>query len=160
MCCPELFSSGCMAPVPSSSSTAFLETSLSRPPPSLQFVDWLGLSHRESTPITGHRWAGREKDCRGSNCSFLKWTGSWLSGRERGRGQGGRGKESPGVCDGTKIEGLGLLWAKLLPSTCSQGDSGSGEPTRSCAGCRVIPPGGSAGCPQAALLQWLEQSSE
>lgn len=71
-----------------------------------------------------------------------------------------RGKESPGVCDGTKIEGLGLLWAKLLPSTCLQGDSGSGEPTRSCADCRVSPLGGSAGCSQAVLLQWSEQGSE
>lgn len=157
MCFPEFFSSGCMAPVPSSSSTAFLETSLSGPPPSLQFAYWLGLSHRESTPITGHHWAGRET---AEALTAASSNGQAAGCQAESGGVGRRGKESPGVCDGTKIEGLGLLWAKLLPSTCLQGDSGSGEPTRSCAGCRVSPPGGSAGCSQAVLLQWPEQGSE
>lgn len=90
-------------------------------PDMLQFGHWLGLSDRDSTPITGHHRAGREEDCGGSNCSFLKWTGSWLSSREQDRIGGGGGKESPGMCDGTEIEGLALLRAKLLPSTCLQG---------------------------------------
>ena len=98
-------------------------------PDTLQLGHWLGLSDRDSTPITGHHRAGREKDCGGSNCSSSNGQAAGCPAESRAGWGGGGGKESPGMCDGTKIEGLALLWAKLLPSTCLQGGSGSGEST-------------------------------
>lgn len=73
--------------------------------------------------------------------------------KRRRRWERRRGKQTPGMCDGTKIEGLGLPWAKLLPSTCSQGGSGSGKPRW----LQGETPVGSAGHTQAVFLQWLER---